>query len=94
MRLESPSRLAALDGVRGLAIVLVLLHHYTQQIYAYSTMDTWFLGFTNSTWTGVYLFFVLSGFLITGILYAARGKKRYFIVFWARRALRIFPLYY
>jgi peptidoglycan/LPS O-acetylase OafA/YrhL len=83
----------ALDGVRGIAIILVLLHHFT--IFdPKTTIDAW-LGFVALLgWSGVDLFFVLSGFLITGILIDARGSKRYFSSFYARRTLRIFPLYY
>jgi peptidoglycan/LPS O-acetylase OafA/YrhL len=71
--------LPALDGVRGLAIILVMaLHLFAVQF----------------GWVGVDLFFVLSGFLITGILYDTKAETHYFKNFYGRRALRIFPLYY
>ena len=73
----------ALDGVRGIAIAMVLLHHCG-----------WPRVFGEGGWIGVDLFFVLSGYLITGILADTResvGRGRSFYV---RRALRIFPLYY
>lgn len=66
----------ALDGLRGVAILLVIAHH---------------AGLLASGWIGVDLFFVLSGFLITGILVRAREDPHYFRNFWARRALRILP---
>jgi peptidoglycan/LPS O-acetylase OafA/YrhL len=80
-----------LDGVRGLAILLVLLFHFqatrphwVPKILTYPMV----LG-----WSGVDLFFVLSGFLITGILIETRRCPNYLSSFYARRVLRIFPLY-
>ena len=83
----------ALDGVRGIAILLVLFHHFTL-FDPVTTIGAW-LGFGALLgWSGVDVFFVLSGFLITGILIDARGSDRYFASFYMRRVLRIFPLYY
>jgi peptidoglycan/LPS O-acetylase OafA/YrhL len=83
----------ALDGIRGLAIILVLFHHFTI-LEPVSPLDAQVAFFPLLGWSGVDLFFVLSGFLITGILIDARGSDRYFTSFYARRTLRIFPLYY
>lgn len=85
--------LPQLDGLRGIAIILVLLHHLT--IYRpTSGIDELIASVPLIGWSGVDLFFVLSGFLITGILIDARSSPRYFSSFYARRTLRIFPLYY
>ncbi|MFN2446228.1 MAG: acyltransferase family protein [Vicinamibacterales bacterium] len=83
----------ALDGVRGIAILLVLAHHLTI-VRPATAFDNAILAALHTGWAGVDLFFVLSGFLITGILLDARGSRRYFASFYARRALRIVPLYY
>ncbi len=85
-----------LDGMRGIAIILVLIWHYLACAARFSP-DSIFARFAwllNFTWSGVDLFFVLSGFLIVGILLEAKGSTHYFRVFYLRRACRIFPLYY
>jgi peptidoglycan/LPS O-acetylase OafA/YrhL len=82
-----------LDGLRGIAILLVLLHHFTI-IDPTTPAATLAAQIALIGWCGVDLFFVLSGFLITGILIDSRGSERYFTSFYARRTLRIFPLYY
>src|SRR6478672_5358733 len=83
----------ALDAVRGLAILVVTLYRFGGGAGgAASAVEHWWLVELGSR--GVDLFFVLSGFLITGILFDAKGKEHYFRDFYARRALRIFPLYY
>ena len=86
--------LPVLDGVRGLAILGVLLFHFVVPARPQGPVDaaiTWL--FTYGA-LGVDLFFVLSGFLITGILYDSRADPAYFRNFYMRRLLRIFPLYY
>ena len=94
-----PERIAALDGVRGLAILLVLCMHclYIAPRYDLGFITTHTYGRVAMLgWSGVDVFFVLSGFLITGILVRGKGQAAgpYFRNFYMRRSLRIFPLYY
>jgi peptidoglycan/LPS O-acetylase OafA/YrhL len=85
----------SLDGLRGVAILLVLASHFVSNLKITADGPAWILVSTiHAGWTGVDLFFVLSGFLITGILVDARGSPSYFKAFYARRALRILPAYY
>jgi peptidoglycan/LPS O-acetylase OafA/YrhL len=84
----------ALDGVRAIAILLVLAHNFDLVSGPASGLGRFIDLAANLGWIGVQLFFVLSGFLITGALLDTRGAANYFGAFFARRVLRIFPLYY
>jgi peptidoglycan/LPS O-acetylase OafA/YrhL len=85
----------ALDGIRGLAILMVLFFHlFASNTETGSKLFDLLNQFRASCYLGVNLFFVLSGFLITGILLDTRTRPHFFKTFYARRALRIFPLYY
>ena len=88
--------LLPLDGLRGVAILMVLLFHVGQMpLDSVGTpLGRALDRFASIGWTGVDLFFVLSGFLITRILLDARDAPNYYLVFYARRVLRLFPLYY
>jgi peptidoglycan/LPS O-acetylase OafA/YrhL len=83
-----PTYLPELDGLRGLAILGVVVYHCAPRLEG-----TWMHSAAAWGWVGVNLFFVLSGFLITSILLGTRDKPRYFHNFHARRALRIWPVY-
>lgn len=86
--------LPMLDGLRGLAIALVTCYRFAKD-FPQDTLIGMFLGkLFGCGDRGVDLFFVLSGFLITGILVDARDKQHYFRNFFVRRSLRIFPLYF
>ena len=83
-----PGYIPQFDGLRGLAILSVLIGHSG---FLEALPHAGMLEYTRF---GVDLFFVLSGFLITGILTDSKGSQHYFRNFYARRALRIWPLYY
>lgn len=83
-------RSQALDAVRGIAIVLVLIWHYVPRV---AETPGLLLGAIRLFWSGVDLFFVLSGFLIAGILLQNVNSRNYFSTFYIRRGSRILPLY-
>jgi len=86
-----------LDTVRGIAVLGVVLLHAFYWQYAGLSFGPWarrFIAATQLGWLGVTLFFVLSGFLITGILLDSKNKPHFYRDFYTRRALRILPAYY
>jgi len=87
-----------LDTVRGVAILMVFLFHGFEDFTpAGPNVPAWerlFLSTVSLGWTGVNLFFILSGFLITGILLDSADKPKYYSRFYFRRVLRILPAYY
>lgn len=91
---EVSRHIPALDGVRALAILLVVPHNANMLTLPIPAVDYPAALLMNAGWVGVQLFFVLSGFLITGNLLDTRHSNNYFRAFFGRRALRILPLYY
>ncbi|WP_446743803.1 acyltransferase family protein [Silvibacterium acidisoli] len=89
-RSQTSAHNPALDGVRGIAILLVLMTHLGAIVRSQPVLSA----VMGTGWLGVDLFFVLSGFLITRILIATRTDPRYYHRFYVRRGLRIWPLYY
>lgn len=95
-KIKTAGRVPELDGIRGVAILLVLIWHYVGCTVEPGHRDLAFFIWkgTSLTWCGVDLFFVLSGFLIGGILLDNRDSPRFFRTFYLRRSARIFPPYY
>jgi peptidoglycan/LPS O-acetylase OafA/YrhL len=89
----SVGHVPALDGLRGIAILLVMAVHFII-LEPRPGVENGIKHLTDGGWMGVDLFFVLSGFLISGILVDAKGSPTFFRSFYGRRVLRIFPLYY
>src|ERR1700722_18431603 len=92
---KPPSRhIPQLDGLRGLACLLILVQHAAQQFDAAPLSPlAHALAIFRLNWTGVDLFFVLSGYLLGGICLEHQTSANYFRAFYTRRACRIFPLY-
>lgn len=93
---QHPPRITFLDGFRAIAILLVILDHYVPRILDADNGPLSAAIVEASGWSGagVDLFFVLSGFLITGILVDSKGSKNFFLRFYWRRSVRIFPAFY
>jgi len=89
-------RTKELDGLRGMAVILVMALHIFKRanIFTANGILHFITTLTFTGWVGVDIFFVLSGFLITSILLKTKEKAEYFKNFYARRSLRIFPLYF
>ena len=96
--MSRPKYIPALDGIRGIAVLAVVLFHYSYPFYSNSSTTNFFQIYLNDLLSfggcGVFLFFVLSGFLITRILLQAQIAPGYFKNFFIRRTFRIFPIYY
>jgi peptidoglycan/LPS O-acetylase OafA/YrhL/lysophospholipase L1-like esterase len=88
------AHVVALDGLRGLAILLVMAVHFVGDDSPRDGIERLVVKLANYGVWGVDLFFILSGFLITGILLDSKRSPHYFRTFYVRRTLRIFPLYY
>lgn len=96
-RAETPRagrHIPALDGIRAVAILLVIPHNVDVMSTSYPVFDYPAAALLHAGWIGVQLFFVLSGFLISSNLLDSRGSSHFFSAFFARRALRILPLYF
>lgn len=86
--------LPALDGLRAIAVLMVVWHHAWGRREPATLVETGFRAVSETGWAGVDLFFVLSGFLITRILLRHRDSDTLLKAFWWRRILRIWPMYY
>jgi peptidoglycan/LPS O-acetylase OafA/YrhL len=92
--IKPENHIAILDALRGIAILLVLGFHFCEGLARLSLPENLFYGIFRTGWIGVDLFFVLSGFLIIGILADTKETPNRMLKFYMRRTLRIFPLYY
>ncbi|GAC1630597.1 MAG: acyltransferase [Candidatus Acidiferrum sp.] len=91
------TKMPELDFIRGLAILMVVFYHgffWSNNLEGLFGIARSFVWLTSFGWLGVNLFFILSGFLITGILIDSKGAPNYFRNFYLRRAFRILPAFY
>src|ERR1017187_2368035 len=94
---RASAHIPELDGLRGIAALMVVFYHaffWSMGKGGWPFFPRLVASVTQFGWLGVDLFFVLSGFLITGVLLKAKGKPRFLKLFYIRRALRILPVYY
>jgi peptidoglycan/LPS O-acetylase OafA/YrhL len=91
---ESAEHIPALDGIRGFAALSIFLFHYAGGTHHFMGRLRYVAEPINFGWAAVSLFFVLSGYLISGILWDSIGSRNWWRRFYWRRSLRIFPLYY
>jgi peptidoglycan/LPS O-acetylase OafA/YrhL len=92
-----PRRIAELDGIRAIAVMWVLMYHFIAVSFESSTwtgVGAFAKLISRPGWMGVHLFFILSGFLITGILLDSKNSPGYFRNFYGKRVLRILPAYF
>ena len=94
LKAAEPNHKPELDGIRGIALLAVMLSHGGPLIIRGGILSKILVYSMVPGWSGVELFFVLSGFLIAGILLKTKSADNYFSSFYARRFLRIFPIYY
>jgi len=92
--IHSSRRLPELDGLRGIAVAVVVVYHLAFSDVPVPKFFSGLVGAGRLGWSGVDLFFVLSGFLIGGILLDSRHSANYFKTFYLRRAYRILPIYF
>ena len=94
---ENPDRVLALAGIRGYGFLAIFAAHYLTEVIFAHRANKWVSGVYyvgHLAWLALPAFFVLSGYLIGGILFRSRDRKGFFKVFYARRALRVLPVYY
>jgi peptidoglycan/LPS O-acetylase OafA/YrhL len=94
---SKPEHIPGLDGIRGCSFLAVFLPHYLSPLIAQYQSGPWITAINcvkDLTFLAVPMFFVLSGYLIGGIIFRSRNREGFFSVFYGRRMLRVLPVYY